>query len=91
MAADFVERDLIERRRRRRERKFGAAPSRVRPSVPGYVRVKEAAAILGLSTRTVWRLIKAGDLTPYHLQNERAVRIERAELAKLTHDTPQRL
>lgn len=48
--------------------------------MPNLTTVPKAAAAVDLSTRTIWRMLNDGRLTPYRLPGGRAVRVDLDEL-----------
>jgi excisionase family DNA binding protein len=50
---------------------------------PRLLRVRDAAALLSVSERTVWHLIRSGDLIAIHPPGLRAIRIARDDVEKL--------
>jgi excisionase family DNA binding protein len=52
-------------------------------SEPVLLRTRDAAAILAVSERSVWQLIRAGQLTAIHPVGMRAVRIARRDVENL--------
>lgn len=49
-----------------------------------FIRIEEAAALLGKSTRTIRRMVKAGKLPAYANEQERGFRVRRGEVLALT-------
>jgi excisionase family DNA binding protein len=50
---------------------------------PRLLRIREAAALLSVSERTVWHLIRSGDLIAIRPPGLRAIRIARDDVEKL--------
>jgi excisionase family DNA binding protein len=47
------------------------------------LRIRDAAAMLSVSERMVWQLIRSGDLPSIHPPGMRAIRIAREDVEKL--------
>ncbi len=50
---------------------------------PMLLRIRDAAAMLSVSERTVWQLLRAGELRAIRLPRMRAVRIARHDVENL--------
>jgi len=50
---------------------------------PVLLRIRDAAAMLSVSERMVWQLIRSGDLPSIHPPGMRAIRIAREDVEKL--------
>ncbi len=50
---------------------------------PVLLRIRDAAAMLSISERSVWQLVRSGDLPTIHPPGMRAVRIAREDVEKL--------
>lgn len=53
------------------------------PAQPRYVSLARAAGTLGVSVRTVQRIIERGELTSYRLAGRRTLRVELDEVLGL--------
>jgi excisionase family DNA binding protein len=51
--------------------------------VPVLLRIRDAAAMLSVSERTVWQLVRSGELRAIHPPGLRAIRISRANVESL--------
>jgi len=56
-----------------------------KPSIvqPVLLRIRDAAAMLSISERSVWQLVRSGDLPAIHPPGMRAIRIAREDVEKL--------
>lgn len=50
------------------------------PKRPAYLRVRSAASYCGLSPKTIWQAIKAGNLPAYRVRGMRVVLLKTREL-----------
>ncbi len=50
---------------------------------PVLLRIRDAAAMLSVSERSIWQLIRAGDLQAIHPPGMRAIRIARHDVENL--------
>ena len=50
---------------------------------PVLLRIRDAAAMLSVSERMVWQLVRSGDLPAIHPPGIRAIRIAREDVEKL--------
>jgi excisionase family DNA binding protein len=50
---------------------------------PVLLRIRDAAAMLSVSERMVWQLVRSGDLPAIHPPGMRAIRIAREDVEKL--------
>lgn len=50
---------------------------------PVLLRIRDAAAMLSVSERSIWQLIRAGELHAIHLPGMRAIRIARDDVENL--------
>jgi excisionase family DNA binding protein len=50
---------------------------------PVLLRIRDAAAMLSVSERSVWQLVHAGDLCAIHPPGMRAIRIARTDVENL--------
>ena len=50
---------------------------------PVLLRIRDAAAMLSISERSVWQLVRSGDLPAIHPPGMRAIRIAREDVEKL--------
>lgn len=50
---------------------------------PILLRIRDAAAMLAVSERSVWQLVRAGELPAIHPPGMRAIRIARHDVEKL--------
>ena len=50
---------------------------------PMLLRIRDAAAMLSVSERSVWQLLRAGEPRAIHPPGMRAIRIARADVEKL--------
>lgn len=52
-------------------------------TAPVLVRIRDAAAMLSLSERSIWQLIRSGELRAIHPAGMRAIRIGRRDVENL--------
>jgi excisionase family DNA binding protein len=50
---------------------------------PVLLRIRDAAAMLSISERSVWQLVRSGELPAIHPPGMRAIRIAREDVEKL--------
>jgi excisionase family DNA binding protein len=52
---------------------------------PVLLRIRDAAAMLSVSERSIWQLIRSGQLRAIHPPGMRAIRIARQDVENLVH------
>jgi excisionase family DNA binding protein len=57
--------------------------SKLSQTEPVLLRIRDAAAMLSVSERSIWYLIRSGELRTIHLAGMRAIRIARRDVENL--------
>lgn len=58
------------------------------PTEPVLLRIRDAAAMLSVSERSIWHLIRCGELRAIHPAGMRAMRIARRDVENLVEQWP---